>query len=89
MVSSPTRWSNTVPARQAANASPWYSGHLCPPSLNGSHLKADGLKQRSPLQVGSQLLAFFLHGLAWLPSMTSLSTPTAGQNGSQHMPAVS
>lgn len=30
MVSSPTRWSNTVPARQAANASPRYSGQLCP-----------------------------------------------------------
>lgn len=89
MVSSPTRWSNTVPARQAANASLWYSGHLCPTKPEWLPLEGRGLKQRSPPAGWLTVVDLLPIWLGLVAKHDLFVYPTTGQNGSQHMPAVS
>lgn len=60
MVSSPTRWSNTVPGRQAAKASPKTVDTCAPPSPNVSQLKAENLKLLSNLPAGWLTVVAFL-----------------------------
>lgn len=60
-------------------------GIYAPPSLNASQLKAEGLKLRNLPAGWLKAVLLPIWYVTWLPSMTSLSTPTTGQNGSQHM----